>query len=125
MEWRYGTFAMGSYPKDLAYQNLSNWSAFLQDSLDKDAFRNVTFACQDAKVTWSGLAILAGMSDLFKPGAEREQRFTVHLPDYRSGLVRKFLKLISTGQAMVRGEEQEAMGSLAKDLMVRKCSFYN
>ena len=84
---------------------------------------NVIFVCRyDERVTWNGLPYLASLSKLFRPRSGEEQKFTVMVPDYSAGLVRKLLLLISLGASVVRQYELEELTQLAKGLGV-SCNF--
>ena len=105
---------------------LKLWSGPILDHLSKPLLSNdsttpcnVVFVCTyGEEVPWNGLPYLASMSSLFQPRTAEEQYFTVHLPDYEAGTVRKLLLLISKGVAILRANEVPVLNKLAKDLSV-------
>ena len=93
-------------------------------SSSEESFTNIVFICADnEKITWNALAYLATLSKLFQARSSEEQHFTVHLPDYGAGLVRKLLLLLSTGVSFVRANEVDTLARLAKDLGVSLINF--
>ena len=106
---------------------LNLWTRPILDQLAKPLLSqdhqipcNIVFVCAYAEqVTWNGLPYLASMSPLFQARSNEEQRFTVHLPDYGAGTVRKLLLLICMGASIVKANEVEVLAGLARDLGVR------
>ena len=88
-------------------------------SSDHHSDTNVTFVCAGAEtVEWNGLAYLAGLSKVFKARSEEEQCFTVLLPEYEGGTVRKMLGLMSSGEVWATQQEMGELVKLAKALGV-------
>ena len=80
---------------------------------------NIKFICANGGiVTWNGLPFLATMSHLFQARSGEEQDFTVHLPDYEGGLLKKLLILMTTGEVHFRDDELVELQGLIKDLGV-------
>ena len=97
------------------------WRQILEDPLQSPESRcNTLFICGEGKerIAWNGLAYLGSLSAMFRPRSGEEQQFTMILPDYGPTLVRKLLRLISTGETNVFVEEAQEMTTLAKNLGV-------